>query len=197
MIIAFSGNDGSGKTTHAKLIFNKLKLNNNKITYREEFNYKFIKFLLFPFSNSFINNKRDLFLNSNKKYSVFFYGWIILVYLNCIIEYIIFKTMYKNRIVILDRYIYDYYLSFNYLGYTNKFIYFLFNKFPNPDKGIMLFSSPEVNLKRRLNNHNIDYYKEQNNKYKIFFRNKNFIQINTSKSNIESINNLIFKYINL
>lgn len=160
------GNDGSGKTTIAKAIETKLKELGLDVEYHPGFNHTTLDFLLKLFGKN-VNKTRKKFLKKEDKKLFVFKIWPFLVFFDCIVAYIKFKFIRRRKIVIFDRYFYDFLMSYEYLGYSNKAIRELFLSLPKPDIGFILDVSPEIAYKRKKETHDIDidYYKVQKERY--------------------------------
>lgn len=173
MIIAFMGNDGSGKTTIGKKIYEKFKEIGFDVEYREEFNYFLIKYIFKFVSKSQIEKKRQSFTKNNKKKPFVYNIWPLLIWFDCLIEYIYLKSIKKNKIIITDRYAYDFLMSWTYLGYLNKIYECMYKLFPRPDMPVIFEVEPEIAYARKKDTHiyEFEFYIVQRNRY-IEFSNK-------------------------
>jgi len=168
MIIAFMGVDGSGKTTVARLVERRLRKMNLGVIYYPGFKHflvgGFLKIL--PCDKAKKAQKKFLKRHSDKK-PFFFKFWPYFVYLDCLLLYLKFKFFSQNKIVIFDRYFYDFLISYEDLGYSSKFIRYLFLHLPKPDVGFVLDAPANIAYKRKKSDHNagIDYYSLQRERY--------------------------------
>jgi len=166
MIIAFSGNDGTGKTTIIKNIIPIFKELGFKVIYRHEYDYLILKYLFKIFGEKKVEKERKKMLIEQKK-SITYYLWPLLVWFDLLVSYTYYKIFKKNKIVILDRYPYDHYLSFVKLGYITKLTEFLYKHFPKADVNILLWVEPEVAYERKKETHNypLEFYEIQTKRY--------------------------------
>src|SRR2546426_7187716 len=102
-----------------------------------------------------------------KKKSIKYVLWPFLVFCDLLLQYVWFKLFRRNRILLLDRYPYDHYMSFKYLGTLTNFAGWLFLHFPKPDAIIVLTVDPEVAYERKKETHSysISFYEEQTESY--------------------------------
>ncbi len=166
MIIALIGNDGSGKTTTSKELATKFREIGFETIYKHEYDYVFLKYLLKLTGGKRVEESRKQMLDENQK-GVKFLVWPALVWLDTLAQYIYFKLFKRNSIVILDRYPYDHYMSFDYLGYLTKFTRWLYLHFPKADATILLWVEPEVAYTRKKETHSyaLSFYEGQTKKY--------------------------------
>jgi hypothetical protein len=70
-------------------------------------------------------------------------------------------------VLILDRYIYDFLMSWEWLGYSNDFIKWLCFRFPKPDMAFICDASAQTCYERKKITHNYDleFYKIQRKRY--------------------------------
>lgn len=197
MIIALMGNDGSGKTTIAReleKIFNKLGF---EVIYKHEYEYTLLKFLFKLIGKKRLEKAKKEMLIERKK-SWRYYFWPILVWFDTLLQYLYFKIFKRNSIVILDRYPYDHYLSFKYLGYLTRITEWLYLHFPKPDVGILLWVEPEIAYERKKDTHaySLEFYKIQTKRYLEFSKKMSIPTINTNKKlkkTVVEILDLIYK----
>ena len=128
MIVSFSGNDGSGKTTIAKEFKKTLTNAGFQVQYRQEFDYFLLKYLLKLFPQKTVQKERSSFVNAHaaKKHSFIQKLWVYFVWFDCMLEQIWLRMTDGNKIIIMDRYAHDFLMSFEYLHLSNVFVRFLF-----------------------------------------------------------------------
>jgi len=150
MIISLMGNDGSGKTTIANKLYNFFNENDVRVDYIHEYDYQILKIFFRMMGKKRLEKSRANLIEHKKKGK--YYIWPVMVWFDRLIHLFYLKIFRRNRIVILDRYPYDHYLSFLYSGHMKNFGTWLYNKFPKPDLGIVLWVEPEVAYERKKRN---------------------------------------------
>lgn len=166
-IVGLLGVDGCGKTTTGRLVAKRLRFSGYEATYHHEIDFFLLKpsFRLFAKllrSDIAENIKENVLMDvdqSRRPYSDIYY---ILVWLDSFIAYLYFKL--SEKIIIHDRWLYDFTTFFEHKNYKNRFVITLFTIFPRPDLLILLTVPPEVALLRKKDdiahvNHDLKYYK--------------------------------------
>ncbi|MEM2487617.1 MAG: hypothetical protein QXR44_03390 [Thermoproteota archaeon] len=187
------GNDGSGKTTLAKELTNIFKDLGFEVIYKHEYEYAVLKFLFKVVGMEKIDRERKRMLVERKK-SWKYYFWPILVWFDIHCSLLYFRLFKRKSVVILDRYLYDHYLSFKYLGYLTRFSEWLFIKCSlKPDVGFILWVEPQIAYSRKKNTHNysMTFYTEQTERYIRLSRNLGIEAVNTNKTIVETINEIL------
>lgn len=166
MIIAFMGNDGSGKTTISKEIFNFFKECGFETIYKHEYEYSLLSSVYKLIGKDRLQKSRDEMLIRKKK-SLKYDIWPILVWMDTFLKHLYFKVFMRKTIIVLDRYAYDQYLSFRYLGNMRRITEWLYLRFPKPDIGIVMAVRPDIAFERKKQTHNypLIFYKEQTQEY--------------------------------
>ena len=166
MIIALIGNDGSGKTTTSKELAKVFRGIGFEVIYKHEYDYVFLKPLLKLTGKKKVEQSRKEMLEERKK-SVKYSFWPVLVWLDTLLQFTFFKMFKRNSIVILDRFPYDHYISFDYLGYLTPFTKWLYMHFPKADATILLWVEPEIAYARKRDTHTyaVSFYEGQTQKY--------------------------------
>ncbi len=179
MIVALSGVDGAGKTTLSKEIVGRLSHDgvNSKFFYIGDyfllsgvvkllhFFYKFLK------QNKNIDNKfkqeENPFLGTNKKPPLLQF-WVLFTILDNFLNYI-WLSLYSclGYIVVCDRYFYDKLVGFEYHGYSNKLLSWLYLKLtPAPDITFILDLDEKSSRRRETHGaHTQEFYKQIRKKY--------------------------------
>ena len=196
MIIAFIGNDGSGKTTIAKETTNFFKELGFETLYKHEYEYTFISFLFKLMGKDELQKSRTEMLVERKK-SLKYEIWPLLVWIDTYIGYLYFRLFKRGTMVILDRYAYDQYLSFRYLGNLRDFMDWLYLNFPRPDISIVLAANAETAYKRKKETHNypLIFYKKQTEEYLSFARRLALPVIRTDEEIRKTISKVINTFI--
>lgn len=166
MIIAFTGNSGSGKTTISREMqrfFSNLGL---EVIYKDEYPYVLLEFLFNLIGKQKIEKHRNEMLVQNKK-SMTYTLWPIAVWFDLLLQYLYFRIFKTRSIIIFDRYPYDYYLEFKHVGILTAFTGWLYLHFPKPDVHVMLTVSPEIAYERKKNKsrHYSSFYKKEVEEY--------------------------------
>jgi len=192
MIVAFIGNDGSGKTTIAKKLVNILRELGLNVTYKHEYDYTIIKSLFKLIGVKKIESERKNMLVKKKK-SWKYYIWPFLVYLDACLSYYYFKFFKKKEMVILDRFFFDHYMSFKYLGNLTKFSEWLYLHSPKPDIIFLLWVKPEIAFFRKKATHRygLNFYIHQTREYLKLSKDQGIKDINTNKTIKDTINEII------
>lgn len=133
MYITISGVDNSGKTTIAKALSDYFQLQGKKVVYKPEFDFFFTKVLLFFTKSSNVSAlKNSVIIKGEKTFfsQVLYFLYFILVYLHFLCERLLYCTFWRKKILIRERYIYDFWVSVaNNTWY--KFYLFLAKIFPS------------------------------------------------------------------
>lgn len=183
MIIAFMGIDGSGKTSISKSIEQNLKQMGKNVKYRAEFSYTALDFLQKTFLKNKFYRTRKQFLTRKRKISGIFKIWPYLVFLDCLVTYLKCRIFSRRKIIIFDRYFYDYIIAFEGLGEKSRFVRRMFLSIPKPDVGFLLDVSPQIAYERRKDIHNedIEWFTMWRNKYLELNQKLNFKVVSSEK----------------
>lgn len=142
MIIAFSGPSGSGKSTLIKIVRESPYFGDKKVVLREEDQFVLLQLLRKLIGNkSFSVYKYSKFYEGDKPQSLnsrafsflasLFYPAV--VYLEFLFEYLYYEVLFRSKILLRDRYIYDYSVTLDkVLKIHNGLSRYLFEKFPKP-----------------------------------------------------------------
>ncbi|MEM2175344.1 MAG: hypothetical protein QXI58_06960 [Candidatus Micrarchaeia archaeon] len=193
MIIALMGNDGSGKTTIAKELVKIFRGLGFKVIYKHEYDYTLLKFIFKIIGNRRVEKERKKMILYKEK-SWKYYFWPILVWFDVHCYLIYSKIFERNSIIILDRYLFDHYLSFKYLGYLTKFSEWLFIKFSlKPDVYFILWVDPKIAYlrKRKTHKYSMNFYEEQTKRYIKLSNDLGIKAINTNKTVLATINEVL------
>jgi len=167
MIIAFMGFDGTGKTTVIKPLLRELgKL--NEVEYHPGFDFVLVQYLKKAFLGKGEKEAQEKFLKKGDRKKPFsFKIWPFLVFLDCLLSYLQFKLSKRGKVVIFDRYFYDFLISYEYLGYSNWLLRKLFLFLPKPDIAFVLDVAPKIAYERKKETHqdHLGFYEEQRERY--------------------------------
>jgi len=167
MIISFIGNDGSGKTTIAKQLKKILEHAGMDVIYEHEYDYAILNFFL-KFMNKEKLERSKIELSKEKKKKLLYYIWPVLVWADRLIHFIYLRLCKRNSIIILDRYIFDHYMSFRYSGHMTRISKKIYLDFPKPDVIFNLWVEPKIAFERKKDTHTfpIEFYESQTQEYK-------------------------------
>ena len=195
MIIAFMGNDGSGKTTISRQIHKFFTDLGFETAYKHEYEYAILGFLFNLVGKEKIEKLQNKMLYQKKR-SVSYSLWPILVWFDLLMQYVYYRIFKRRSVILLDRYPYDQYLSFKYLGILTKFTEWLYLHFPKPDMHLLLTVSPEIAYDRKKNTHSysIHFYKKQTEEYLNLARILGISVINTNDNLQQTVIKVIEKF---
>ncbi len=186
MIVGFMGNDGSGKTTVIKLLEKKLINRGLQTIYvpgYEHFFLNSVKNYYQKITGKSIHNLQNEYDDASRSRTYkFFYLWPYFVLIDYL--FLIFKYWLKSgKIVLFDRYAYDYVISFKYLGVSTAYAEFLFLSLPKPRSCFILDTAPEIAYERKKHDHkgSIEYYRTQRQQYLWLSKKKKIPVINTDR----------------
>lgn len=192
MVVAVVGIDGCGKTTQAKMLVDRLKKNGYETTYVRPV-YTLIDLIRLRDENKNLVSPRRARVSeiSNKKLSVMqrpltgLFG-----YLYALVTYIFMKFHYRNKIMVCDRYFYQFF--FDLFGeFSEKVV----RIFPRPDIAFFLDDDLNVFYSRMGNSFDVsvgrDYYTDVLNLYRRISQKYSFTQIDANLER-EKISDIIF-----
>lgn len=160
MIVAFFGPSSSGKSTLLKEIKKKSFFSGKKTVLKREDDFITIFTLKRILGYKlFSDYKRVKFFEKKSTGSLkifsllvhFFYP--ILVYLEFFFEYLYYEILFKKKILMRERYIYDYLVTFkDILKISNRLLDFFYKMFPKPSLLFFVSINKETAMKRNKNN---------------------------------------------
>ena len=167
MIIAFIGNNGTGKTTISKEMEKRLRAIGIDARYKKEFDHFLLKYVhkiyspykgkkYDPFSGTIHETEKEKDETENRKNEIIFKFWTslrpkiwpVLVWIDCLLEWIFYKITMRDKIIILDRYAYDHFVSWEMSGWSNRLLRYLYLHFPKPDLAFVLDATPSTSIDR-------------------------------------------------
>ena len=196
------GNDGSGKTTVIKLLETKLIEGGQKVIYVPGYDHLFLdqfKRLYQKLTGTNLDKLHRLYDDTNKsKTSKFFYLWPYFVFTDCLCLWIRYGLKFR-KIVLFDRYFYDYVISFRHLRVKTWLEEFLFLRLPRPKNSFIIDVSAHIAYQRKKDTHKggIDYYKKQRTRYLWLAKKKNIPAINTDETTPEEIAKKIYSCLSI
>ncbi|MFC1941893.1 hypothetical protein ACFLWU_01585 [Chloroflexota bacterium] len=160
-IIAFSGVDGSGKTTVAKRVVERVQSQECSVTYHHELDFILLK-PIYKLATMLAGKKAEhakarVLASSEQSKPLYSGMYYFLIWLDNIISYFFLKL--KRGIIVHDRWPCDVPAVFAYRKYKNRFIEKLLLSFPRPDILILLTVPPEVAHLRKRDDP-LDWHKE-------------------------------------
>ena len=197
MIIAFMGNDGSGKTTIIHLLRKRLVQEGRKVIYIPGYDHLFLdqfKRLYQKLTGANSDKLHRLYDDISKpKANKLFYLWPYFVFVDCLCLWIRYRLKFR-KIVLFDRYFYDYVVSFQHLRVKTWLEEFLFLRLPRPKNSFIIDVSAQIAYHRKKDTHKgrLDYYKKQRTRYLWLAKKKNILVINTDKTTPEEIARKIY-----
>ena len=193
--MAIEGVDGCGKTTQAKMLVDRLKKDGYEaISVRPVYVLLNLIRLREKDKNSVSPRRAHVSEISNEKLSIMRRALMgLLGYFYARITYIFMKFQCRKKIVVCDRYFYQFF--FDLFGdWSEKIVRF----FPKPDIAFFLEGDLDLFYSRMDNSFDVsanrDYYTDVLNLYKRMSQKYGFIQIDANLER-EKINDIIFRAI--
>jgi len=161
MIIAIIGASGSGKTTIISHLKQWKFFKKSRVIVKDEDNFLILNFLKSIFGNKLFNeykqqkffNKAPQSLTSQLFSGVAYWLYPAIIYLEFLITHILYSTIWRNQVLICDRYLYDYLVTFEeMLNIRSPIMNFLVIRFPKPHLCFYLQISKKISLARNKNN---------------------------------------------
>ena len=191
MIIAFIGNDGSGKTSLAIAVGERLGEEGLSVEYRRGGDHLVLARLQRLFPKKTVKKAQHRFLHNESRKSMFFLFWPYLVYLDCLMLSLLIRLFKKRKIVLMDRYFYHFAIGFEYHGYSNRLLKQLFFSLPQPDLTIVLDAPPEVaHERKKIDDAPLDYYEAQRQRYQDLARRMGIAIISTNQPFEDSLSSV-------
>lgn len=160
MIIAFTGTSGSGKTT----VIDRLKkwdfLKRKKLVAKNEddfLTFKVIKFFLgdklfTKYKEGKFFNQKEASVGSRLFSFLVYWFYPLVIYFEFLWLHLVYSMIFKNRVLLSDRYIYDYIVTFKeVLNIYNPVVKILLENFPKPHLCFYLKISKKVAFERNKN----------------------------------------------
>ncbi|MCK4251788.1 hypothetical protein KAX97_10090, partial [candidate division WOR-3 bacterium] len=179
--MAIKGVDGSGKTTQAKMLVDRLKKNGYETMYVQPV-YVLLDLIHLgkEDKNSVSPRRARVSEISNKKLSIMRRALMGLFgYLYALVTYIFIKFTSRNKIIVCDRYFYQFFFDL-FGNWSESIIKF----FPRPDIAFFLDGDLDLFYSRMDNSFDAsvsrDYYSEVINLYKKISQKYGFVQIDAN-----------------
>ena len=150
MFISFEGIDGCGKTTQAKLLYNKLKqTKKKKVVLTNE-----------PAKNEIGSFIRDLIKNPAQKYDPLTLQLLFMSDRACHVNKFINPRLKEGYDIITDRYLLSTIAYGSAFGIDRDWLYKTNLIFPYPDLNFIIDVEPEEAIKRILKKKSSDYFEK-------------------------------------
>lgn len=160
MIIAFCGPSSSGKSTLLKEVKKFTVFSDKEVLIRREDDFITIRVLKRIFGNKpfsdykrvkFFEKKVPLHLKIFSLFVHFFYP--LFVYIEFLWEYLYYEVLCKEKVLMRDRYIYDYLVTFkDILKIYSRPMDIFYQTFPKPSLLFFVSINKETAMKRNKNN---------------------------------------------
>jgi thymidylate kinase len=198
MIIAFMGNDGSGKTTLAKEVVKMLKTLGMDVRYQVEFDYFLLSHFLRLLGREKVSRAREVFLaKEGKEWKRFYFKvWPYVVWLSLFLEWLWNKLFKRKSVIVMDRYAYDFLMSWEWLGYSDGLIRWMYLHFPKPDIAFICYAHPRIcySRKRKTHGYSLEFYEVQSRRYLDLARKLKVKIISTEKSAESSLEEVLEEF---
>lgn len=202
MIIAFIGPSGVGKTTLINKILEMKLYKDAPISVKQDDDFTLIKLYKRLFRDNYIKNyNRAKMLGENDRNVIYFITAVVyalIIYIEFLWDYIYYEIFFKSRILIKDRYIYDFLVTLEEnLNIKIAFFQKLFLAFPKPYLCFYVDITPEEALRRNKNimkkaiTMKLEFHKKVIEKYRMIASNKKIKVINNMGNMINSIDHII------
>ena len=161
MIIALIGPSGSGKTTIINNLKNWNYFKNKKVIIRKEDDFKIIRLAKFILGDKIFTEYKEqkFFIKDSKSIKSTLFSWVVYwfyplaIYCEFLWTYFLYSTIWNNRVLLCDRYIYDYLVTLEeMLDIHNPVARFLIYRFPKPYSIFYLSINKDTSLTRNKDN---------------------------------------------
>lgn len=160
MIIAFCGSSGSGKSTLVRHIKALEYFNGKEVRIKQEDDFLTLRVVrIILGSKLFLEYKEQKFFNipsttlGSRLFSyVVYLLYPLIVYFEFLFDHIYYEIIFREKMLLSDRYIYDYIVTFkDALGVYNPVTRFLYERFPRPYLAIFIQINKATALERNKN----------------------------------------------
>lgn len=186
MIVSIIGYDGSGKTTVCQLLKDKLSGEGVPSVHVPFFSHPLLRYIIAAFPKEETQKlKNAFFLHKNKKSAIALF-WPFLVFLESYFYILFKKNLNYNKVILFDRYAYDYLISFRLAGRQSRFIDLLFTFIPKPDVSVYLDIDSVTACKRKQRGNpegeggSVELYKDARILYSEFAQQRNIDIVDNS-----------------
>ena len=192
MILSFSGTDGSGKSTLSKLVYEKLLYEGFDVEYQRGFEH-FLLTIIIRLIGGKIEPMRDTFMTKNIKKPSYYKLWPYLVWADNVLRLIYLKIFKKNKLIIFDRYILDFLVSWEYFDYGTSKLRKLFLLFPKPEISFIIDAPAKITFGRSRFDHKFPFtfYEIQRQRYLSLANTLNLKIILTTRPVDETLNEIL------
>jgi len=202
MIIAFSGIDGTGKSTYVDLMYKRCSDSGVRCRKVELGDYLILKYFLAPLRKNKFSKKtsENTFLNGRKNKSSLKKMWVVVAIFDTLLFYTYIKLFsILGYIVICDRYFTDRIAGLHYYGYSNSYLNALYTSLmPHPDYLFLLTSDPKTSQKREQGDqHPLEFYEKLAKILDLVTNKIDAVRINTAEKSVEEVFSIISTSIQL
>lgn len=197
MIVAFLGNDGSGKSTACRAVKDRLMRDGRRVTVVPGFEHLFADRLRSAAIRLWGKGSGDVTTDyfrhgrpDDGKVNPLYHLWPLLVWFDFLLRIIGRLLGSAGRVVIFDRYAYDYAISLQDLGYGGRPAQALLGcAVPRPRHVFVFDASPDVAYSRKQHDHELDlsFYTRQRERYAALAAKAGYTVINTDTAPVEEI----------
>jgi thymidylate kinase len=187
--VALSGIDGAGKsTTIERLDFCLSQLGVKRKTIHFYYRYIPIKIIQWVFPDKQRESERMKRSVENEE-NVLKKGksrmWVWFVILDALAQYWLARIIYPKRLLVFDRFFYDYLVSFDFIGAPyNKRL--LLKLFPKVDRYFVQIAEPDI-LHKRKPEHTEKFFHECHGKYENLAKDFNLTTLDSSNASKDDI----------
>lgn len=148
MIIAFIGNDGSGKSTLMNSFSKKIRDRNESVICLPEFNYPLIN-LLRRIGGEQTNKTQERIQTSDSSPSFILMTLPYVMLVESTLQIMYYKLFHRKTVVLKDRCSYDYIATWREVGTATRLVEFLYRHSVKPDFTLYISTSPSLAKSRR------------------------------------------------
>ena len=164
MIIAFIGNNGAGKTTVTKNLVSIFTGKGKRAVLLEGASYFLIGFLRKIFPKNNYSGERASAVSGRPGFWT--YLWTYAVFMDSLFACVYLFVASRRSLIVLDRYFYDYIVTFKDLSCLSPLSEFLFMSLPKPDYIFLIDAPAETCALRRDNGlENTSFYQRRREDY--------------------------------
>ena len=141
----------------SKLVFEELQHDGFDVEYQRGFEH-FLLNIIITLLGGKIEPMRDTFMTRTITKPSYYRLWPYLVWVDSVLRLVYLKIFKKNKLVIFDRYVLDFLVSWEYFGYGNAILRKLFLLIPKPDISFIIDAPAETTYGRSKFDHKFPFY---------------------------------------
>lgn len=150
LIVGLTGVDGAGKSAAARETVQRLQAAGERVLYHHELEMVFFRpiyrVLTAPLRGR-SDAARDRFVGASRQPGLASDAYFLLLWVDSLVAYLAFRL--RPGIVVHDRWLYDQFALMDRMGYHQRFVRWLYARFPRPDRLVLLTVTPEVAMARK------------------------------------------------